>query len=453
MPNWLSWERLRDETRTRLWPLPVVALASAVALGIALPRLDAALGDDLSPAVAAYLFGGGAGAARTVLSAIATSLITVTSLTFSLTVLTLQLASSQYSPRLLRTFTRDRFVHRTLALFLGSFVYALTVLRTVRTPEDSRDAFVPQLSVTVAFALTLASALGLVLFLAHLAREIRVETILRNVHDDAGGSIDRALQERETLTATELERLIPSSARPLLAPSSGFIVGVDPEALLAAALEADAVVLVDRPVGDALVEGTPVARAWSVSGRALAGDPLEGLQERLSHSIYTGFERTSRQDIAFGLRQLTDVGVKALSPGINDPTTAVHALNHAAALLCDLLRRDLRPHVIRDDEGRPRVLLQQRSFSELLDLAVAQPRIYGAEDPFVVRALMELLRAVAWFAVPRGERGAVEAELDRLCRVTDEGDLDQAHRDELDALARKVRDVLRGGGEVSEGRR
>lgn len=160
MPDWISWERLRDETRTRLWPLPVVALVSAVALGIALPRLDAALADDLSPAVAAYLFGGGAGAARTVLSAIATSLITVTSLTFSLTVLTLQLASSQYSPRLLRTFTRDRFVHRTLALFLGSFVYALTVLRTVRTPEGGGAEFVPQLSVTVAFALTLASTLG-----------------------------------------------------------------------------------------------------------------------------------------------------------------------------------------------------------------------------------------------------------------------------------------------------
>jgi uncharacterized membrane protein len=172
----------------------------------------------------------------------------------------------------LRTFTRDRFVHRTLALFLGSFVYALTVLRTVRTPEGSRDAFVPQLSVTIAFALTLASTLGLVLFLAHLAREIRVETILRNVDDDASGSIERVLGERDTVSAVELPRgPTAGESRVLLAPSSGFIVGVDAEVLREAALHAGAVVLVDRPVGDALVEGTPVARAYPTDRASTPG--------------------------------------------------------------------------------------------------------------------------------------------------------------------------------------
>lgn len=444
MPGWLRWEMLRDELRTRLWPLPVTALVLAIGLGIGLPVLDAALSDDLPGALKVYLFGGGAGAARTVLSAIATSLITVTSLTFSLTVLTLQLASSQYSPRLLRTFTRDRFVHRTLALFLGSFVYALTVLRTVRTPEGSRDAFVPQLSVTVAFGLTLASTLGLVLFLAHLAREIRVETILRNVHEDAGRSFDRVLGERDTLSGPEVEQLQAPVTQRLHAPSSGFVVGIDPEALREAAAETGAVVLVDRPVGDALVEGTPVARAWSVAGGSLSDDDLAALQDRLAHALDTGFERTSQQDVAFGLRQLTDVAVKALSPGINDPTTAVHALNHAAALLCDLLQRDLGADVLRDDGGRPRVVVRQRSFADLLDLAVAQPRVYGIEDPFVARALLELLQAVAWGSVHREESSAVEAELERVRQAVDRSGLDDAHRHELSSLARAVDDALRG---------
>ena len=194
VPSWLSsWGSLRDEARTRLWPLPLLAVLAAVALGIGLPRMDAALDDRLPAALTVYLFGGGAGAARTVLTAIATSLITVTSLTFSLTVVTLQLASSQYSPRLLRTFTRDRFVHGTLALFLGSFVYALTVLRTVRTADSGGDPFVPQLSVTVAYVLMVASVVGLVMFLAHLAREIRVETILATVHAEASDTIARVL--------------------------------------------------------------------------------------------------------------------------------------------------------------------------------------------------------------------------------------------------------------------
>ena len=182
--------RGQDTLRTELWPLPTLGVSVAVVLGVLLPRLDARLDDALPDATGVYLFGGGADAARTVLGAVASSLITVTSLTFSLTVVTLQLASSQFSPRLLRTFTRDRFVHVTLALFLATFTYALTVLRVVRTADEGQSVFVPQISVTLAFVLAIASVVGLVLFLAHLAREIRVETMLLNVHTDASRVLD-----------------------------------------------------------------------------------------------------------------------------------------------------------------------------------------------------------------------------------------------------------------------
>ena len=416
MPGALRWRRFLDDMRTGLWPLPVAALVIAAALGVALPRLDEATGDAVPPSVSAFLFGGGAGSAQTVLSAVATSLITVTSLTFSLTVLTLQLASSNYSPRLLRTFTRDRFVQRTLALFVGSFVYALTVLRTVRTSDGGREAFVPQLSVTVAYGLTLASALGLVLFLAHLAREIRVETVLRNVHKDADSSIDRVLGQRET--SAELPREPPREAvLRLLAPSSGFVVAVHADVLCAAARDVDAVVVVDKRVGDALVAGTPVARAWSASGDALSEEGATTLREQLEHAIATGFERTAQQDVAFGLRQLTDVALKALSPSTNDPTTAVHALNHSAALLGDLLHRDLGAEMVRDDQKTTRVYLRQWSFPELLDLAVDQPRIYGAADPLVLTALGDLLAAVAWLDADHGQAPAVLHHLSRLRRT------------------------------------
>ncbi len=186
----------RDALRSQVWPLPVIGVVLAVALGIMLPALDSRIAGDLPPTVRDYLFGGGAEAARSVLNAIASSQITVTSLTFSLTVVTLQLASSQFSPRLLRTFSRDRFVHVTLAMFLATFTFALTVLRTVRTATDERDAFVPQVSVTFAFVLVVASVIALVLFLAHLAREIRVETMLRQVHADATEALLSVLQER-----------------------------------------------------------------------------------------------------------------------------------------------------------------------------------------------------------------------------------------------------------------
>ena len=140
----VSLRTVRDTVSTQLWPVPTIAVVIAVAIGSSLPLVDGSVDE----AIGSYLFGGDAGAARTVLDAIASSLITVTSLTFSLTVVTLQLASSQFSPRLLRTFTRDRLVHVTLALFLATFTYALTVLRSVRSSSDGQDEFVPRLAVT-----------------------------------------------------------------------------------------------------------------------------------------------------------------------------------------------------------------------------------------------------------------------------------------------------------------
>ncbi len=149
---------LVDAIRTRLWPIPVTAVVVALLLGVGLPGLDAAIGDSLSPTVNEWLFGGDAGAARTLLAAIASSLITVTALTFSLTVVTLQLASSQFSPRLLRSFTSDLVVQVTLALFLATFTFALTVLRAVRSATESgQGEFVPQIAVSVAFLLAVAS--------------------------------------------------------------------------------------------------------------------------------------------------------------------------------------------------------------------------------------------------------------------------------------------------------
>ena len=181
-----------DAVRTQLWPLPTAAVIVSVGVGVALPRFDRHVDGHLPRWLTDVLFGGDPGAARTLLDAVSSSLITVTSLTFSLTVVTLQLASSQFSPRLLRTFTRDVFVQGTLALFLATFTYALAVLRSVRSADDDgENSFVPRISVTIGFLLAVLSVVGLVLFLAHLTAQIRVETMLRNVHEEASSNASR----------------------------------------------------------------------------------------------------------------------------------------------------------------------------------------------------------------------------------------------------------------------
>ncbi len=417
--------------RTALWPLPVAAVVLALAAGVALPRLDRAV-DDGSPSwITDVLFSGGPGAARTVLDAISSSMITVTSLTFSLTVVTLQLASSQFSPRLLRTFTRDRFVHATLAVFLATFTYALTVQRTVRSADEGGGQFVPRLSVTVGFVLTIASVISLVLFLAHLASEIRVETMLETVHRDASATARAVLggPARAVRSPTPSPTTRPGSCthrppRPRSQPAGrASWCGSTRTRLLAAVVEADALLVVELLPGAAVAAGTPLAWAWAASGAALSDDVLSRPGGRVADAVVVGPERTEAQDVAFGLRQLTDVAVKALSPGINDPTTAVHALGHSSALLCELAGLRLGPKGLHEDAGdagstsdgddgdgggggRLRVVVARPALSDLLDLAVAQPRRYGASDPAVLASAFQLLRAVAWCAVtsPRRRR-------------------------------------------------
>jgi uncharacterized membrane protein len=433
----------RDGLRTQMWPMPTLGIVVALALGVGLPRLDGRIDQDLSSATTAYLFGGGPSAARTLLGTIASSLITVTALTFSLTVVTLQLASSQFSPRLLRTFTSDRFVHATLALLLGTFTYSLAVLRTVRDQTSSRAAFVPQVSVTLSFVLAVLSVLALVLFLAHLARQIRVETMLRNVQGDARDATLRLLSERPSGVWTELQLTPPADALTLVAPGSGFLLQIDERSLLEAAVAADAVLAVSRYPGNSLIAGTPLGAAWP-RGAAIGVEAEAELRRCVDSALTLGFERTSTQDIAYGLRQLTDVTSKALSPGINDPTTAVHALSHSSALLCELARYDLGPRPLHDDDDVLRVLLASPGFTDLLEVAVTQPRRYGGTDPFVLARLFALLGEVAWVADHPTQREAIAEQLERLRRTVTAQDFDATELARLSTLAATVDEALAG---------
>ena len=434
----------REAVRTQLWPLPCLGIAVALIAGVALPRGDATIRSGLPHWLVGLLFGGSPSAARTVLDAIASSLITVTALTFSLTVVTLQLASSQFSPRLLRTFTGDGFVQVTLALFLATFTYALTVLRTVRDSSDTQAPFVPSVSITVCFLLTVASMIALVLFLAHLARQIRVETMLRAVHTSTSATISRLLNDPD-VDKEHSCALPPPAEMPSLisAAASGFLVRVDEEDLLTAAIATDAIIMIDLLPGESAIAGVPFGTAWSRHGGPLSPVHERQLVDRVQRAVFFGYERNGFQDVSFGLRQLTDVAVKALSPGINDPTTAIHALSHSSALLCEIATHTLGPRILRDKHDNVRVSLARPHLAELLDLAVTQPRRYGATDPLVMARLMSLLREIAW-CTSASERPIVASQLARLRATIANSNFDSAERNQLAELGRRVDHALTG---------
>jgi uncharacterized membrane protein len=186
-------------------------------------------------------------------------------------------------------------------------------------------------------------------------------------------------------------------AEPVFAPDSGFLTSIEESSLLRAAVNADIVVAITALPGEFVVAGTPIGATWSHDGRP-PPSVVGPLQQRVDSLIDTGMERTAEQDVAYPLRQLVDVVNKALSPGINDPTTAIHALGHVAALLTELAGHRLGPVVLVDDDGTTRVVLARPTLAQLLDLAMTQPRRYGAADPQVAARLYQLLTEVAWHA-------------------------------------------------------
>ncbi len=443
-----AWSSVQDAVRSRLWPIPVLAVLLGLIAGIGLPLLDAVLDDQLPGWVTTWIFGGDAGAARTVLNAVASSLITVTSLTFSLTVVTLQLASSQFSPRLLRTFTSDLFVQATLGVFLATFTYALTVLRVVRSPAESQSVFVPRVAVTLAFLLAIASVVMLVAFLAHLTKQIRVETMVLTVHADASGTISNLLDGRADREHVAPLPHPPSRARRLWAPSSGFLVHVDESELFGAAEDADAIIVIEALPGTFLVQGTPIGWVWRHGGD-LSDDDTEKLQDALTGDLRLGPERTGGQDIAYGLRQLTDVINKALSPGINDPTTAIHGLGHLSAVLCELAQYRLGPTSWQQEGSVVRLALNRPGLDHLLDVSLTQPRSYGASDVQVLTRLYRLLNDLAW-RVRDADRDAVAVELQRLNATAEGQDFDDSNRATLAGLSADVEHVLTRDAPVAE---
>ncbi len=432
-----------DTIQTQLWPIPTAAVLAALLLGVGLPEVDAAVGGELSPTASEWLFGGDAGAARTLLAAIASSLITVTSLTFSLTVVTLQLASSQFSPRLLRSFASDQLVQGTLALFLATFTFALTVLRTVRSAgAGDQSEFVPKFAVTLAFLLAVASVVALVLFLAHLTELIRVESMVRNVHREASGTMQAVLGERHPGVGDQPPTLRPPlDAVQLLAGDDGFVNRLDQKRLLAVAVDEDAIVRLDVHPGGYVVRGTPLGTAWPLAPGSLRQEVADRIDDRVARCVHLGFERTKSQDVGFGLRQLADVASKALSPGINDPTTAIHTLGHISSFLCDLTDRDLGPVLLRDQDDRARVELARPDLASYVDLGLSQPRRYGAQDPQVLERIAQVLLDLS-HRVSTDQRPVVRDHLERLRATIDAQPFDSAEQTALATLTQRIEERL-----------
>ncbi len=365
----------------RFWALPLAIILGAGALGLWLPLLDEKL-LGLLPNV----FGGGADGARGLLSTIASAMISVTGLVFSITMIVLQLASSQFSPRVLGGFLESRLTQATFGVFAATFVFSLTVLRSVRGADDQDAAFVPQVSVALAFLLVVVSVLLLLSFIQHITQQIQVQQIISQVGDTTVRLIESMYPTPED-SNPRVTWEPPNEPPPTLVSSDkrhGVVNQINYGWLLSAAIKYEGVIRLEVRNGRYITEGQPLA---TVYGRGFDDSDRRAVQRSFTMSS----ERGIQQDPSFGVRQIVDVADRALSPGVNDPTTAVQCIDELQRILDKMVRRRVPSPYLLDDKGIVRVVYQPVTVAEMLDLAVDEIAHWGASSIQVPRRLLIML--------------------------------------------------------------
>ena len=330
-------------------------------------------------------------AARSILSTIASGMLTVTGIVFSLTIVSLQLASSQFGPRLLRTFMTSRANQLVLGTFTATFIYCLIVDGTVRGHLD----FVPQLATAGGILLGIIDIAVLIFFIHHVATSIRVESVIANITEDLHDVIEKLFPSEigeppaDPREAEHEWREPSGSSRSICSRNAGYIRHIDDHMLLTAAREHDLILRIERTPGDFVVEGVQLASAFRTRPRL---------------SVVLGPDRTPRQDVGLAIRQLVEVALRALSPGINDPFTALECINRLGEGLCRVVRRH-RPSRCRTDvDDRIRVIAEPVGLATMTRAAFDPIARAGGGNGDVMIRLLETVVTVAFCANREDDR-------------------------------------------------
>jgi uncharacterized membrane protein len=366
---------------------------------------------------------------------------TVIALVMGLTLVALQLASTQFSPRLLRNFLRDRINKIVLSIFVATFTFSTAGLYTVGVQAGQRVDTYPRLAVSAALLLLFVSLVTLVVFIHHLSHSIQIDEVMAQVERTTVRVIAHDLPtegvSREPLPEAPVWAVDVPSYR------SGWVQTAHPEHLVAVAAEHDVTIAVTTMVGEYVVAGAPLLRLWRSSPEQPPPDPAIAAHV-LRHAVRIGIERTAEQDVAFGIRQLADIAVKALSPAINDPYTSIQALEHLGVVLASLVRRPLGGQRLCDDTGATRVLMPGRDLAYYLDLATGQIRRYGGSEPRVVRGLLRVLATTARFCTDDADRALVAQHVRLVLEAAESGIRQSADLDPVRDHAHRVLNQLAG---------
>jgi uncharacterized membrane protein len=417
----IKLSKLWDSLHSSYWFVPTIMAVSAIALAVTMLSLDRS-GASNAIAKLGWIYTGGPEGARSLLSAVAGSMVSVAATAFSITIVALQLASSNFGPRILRNFMQDTGNQIVLGTFIGTFIYCLLILRTIRGEGDSYNLFVPQLSVTFGMMLALASIGVLIYFIHHAATIIQASHVISEVSTDLNDAIKRLFPEKIGHGASQHKRSfgeIPANfdaeAFPIKATNSGYIQAIDDEKLMKIACQQNLLFRLKYRPGKFVVKGSDLVMVF----------PEKRVNPKLTTQINDAFilgaERNQQQDVEFPINQLVEIALRAISPAVNDPFTAIRCIDRLSVGLSHLALKDFPSPYRYDHDNNLRVIADPVTFAGLTDTAFNQLRQYSTSDVAVTIRLLEAIASIAPFTRNKKDRAALLRHADMIQRGSHEG--------------------------------
>jgi len=397
-------QNLWENVQSSLWFIPTILVGLAILGSSLLIRVDIGLAQRDSTLIP-WLFSGTADAARTLLSVVAGSMVTVISIAISLTIIALVQASAQFTPRVLRQFTASRPNQVVLGTYTATFVYALLVLRTIRSAEEGGAPFVPALSVTTAVGLALLCLGLLIFFIHHMSQSLQVAVILDEVRHELIAQIDemypqgigQGVPDPPSLAVIRAQLKPNGNLVVVRSHRAGFVRHIDEQTLLEAPLASTQWLWIRPRIGEFVACGSIIAELDQSDSAA------DAVSDQIRRAFVIDRERTITQDPLFGIRQLVDIALKALSPGINDVTTAEYALYHLGDVAGRLAERTFPSAVRTAANGQTQIIVTRPTWDDMIEAAFSQIRQAAANDVHATQTLLQVLHDLA-LRLPTGSR-------------------------------------------------
>ena len=402
----------REVLRTSLWFVPALEVGAAIVLfaGTIVVDRGAYHGDFTLPG---WVISGSADAARQILTTIAAAIITVVGVVFSIILVTLTLASTQFGPRMLRNFIRDRGTQVTLGTFVATFVYAVLVLASIGV--GSHGEFVPHVSVTVTLALMVVDLAVLIYFIHHTAVSIQLPQVIASIAADLTEAIEEqgsgnAEHPKAGPTASELVSRTEEGGAVLLAPASGYLQYIKVQDLVRLATQADAVINLEYRPGHFIVRGHRFAAVWPAEAAPL-------VRQALGRAHIVGPHRTLSQDVSFGIDQLVEIALRALSAAVNDTFTALTCIDWLGENLCKIVAQWHPARVHRDDRGYIRVIAAEPSYDRLVQRSFEKLRQSSLGQPAVMIRMLDALARIMAETTSEGQRRVLLEQAEMINRA------------------------------------